>query len=138
MRLPGRSRQTPDERYDELVSEHIWPELRSRGFRRGSDDFHRLVEQAWEIVHFYKQPAIEGDRVQFTVKLASHPHDGEDAPPPLMQCSSSTQLCEIAGNERTWREVRARTNLRVVAAEVVEELEGHGFAWLTAQTSFAR
>lgn len=136
MRLPARWSQTADECYERLVSEHLWPELRSRGFRRHDEDFHRLAGEAWEIVHLHRRPT-EGDRIHFTVKLASHPHDGEPAPPPLLQCSASMQLCEIAGTDRTWREVRRGTNLRATTAELMAEMESHGFAWLTAQARLA-
>lgn len=124
--------------YTELLKVQIAPVLRDLGFRGSGGNHKRKVGDDWQIINFQKSRRSSRSRVLFTVNLGVGLAAYRDAvhawpderPPPHYRCHLRDRLGPLGDDGDLWWDVDERTDLEVVAADVLQRLARDGIPWL--------
>jgi hypothetical protein len=126
------------EAFDEMVRGTIWPVLRSRGFKRSGNTFHRAAGRNWQVINFQKSVGSSGEEVRFTANIAvaldrlrGGLHDwAEGKRPSESRCHLRERIGLLLGSSDTWWSVTPDTNVPALGDAVCTALETYALPWL--------
>jgi uncharacterized protein DUF4304 len=131
------------EAFEEMVAQHVWPPLKTRGFKRRKGNFHRPVGDNWEVVNLQRSYYANREEIRFTVNLAvgiASLRDGlltwaDGKRPPEYHCHFRRRLGLLLNGRDTWWTITPDTNVVALGESVVFAIETYGLPWLEALSS---
>jgi Domain of unknown function (DUF4304) len=127
---------TAQDRFKELLADHVGPWLKERGFRRRAATFRRRQDEAWQIVAFQKSQFSDASDVSFTINLGVALDLLDDDPswrsrgwPLDHECDFRERIGVLHKGEDHWWSVPSRGPTDGIVADVLTALEA-ALPWL--------
>ena len=124
---------------DSVVSKHIHPLLKERGFRKQSRTFRKEGGESTLVVNVQASQWNEGLKGQFTINLGAYFPDIEKicdsheikGGPKEYDCTVRSRIGQtMPGNFDKWWEIESSSNLDEIGKEVADSLKEYGLPWL--------
>ena len=124
---------------DSVVSKHIHPLLKERGFRKQSRTFRKEGSESTLVVNVQASQWNEGLEGKFTINLGAYYQDIEDicdsheikGGPKEYDCTVRSRIGQtMPGNFDRWWAIDASSNLDDIGKEVGDSLKVYGLPWL--------
>ena len=129
---------TAQDKFKDLLDQHLTPWLKSHGFKRRDTTFRRRREEAWQIVNFQRSQWSDASELAFTINLGVALDVLHDEPPWLQrgwpleyECDFRERIGDLYKGEDHWWKVRPFWPTRGTTTDVVRSLQA-ALPWLDA------
>jgi Domain of unknown function (DUF4304) len=129
---------TAQDKFKELLTEHVSGWLKERGFKRRDTTFRRRRGHAWQILNFQRSQSSDAGVVPFTINLGVALDVLHDEPswrsrgwPLEYECDFRARIGQLYKGDNLWWKVRRLRPTRGIVKDVLAALE-RALPWLDA------